>query len=122
MTRSLRPQFEDALYYITVQGNNRESIFRDYTDQSYYVDLLARYRDRFGCRLYGYILLPNHLHIILETPRANIGKFMQGLGTSYASYFNRRYHRKGTLFEGRYKSVLVPKEELFNFSLNFEAD
>ena len=44
MARSLRPQFEDALFYITVRGNNRQSLFRDYQDQGHYIQLLDRYR------------------------------------------------------------------------------
>ena len=116
MARTLRPQFEDALYYITVRGNNRQPLFRDYQDQGHYIELLDRYRDRFGCRLYAYILLSNHLHLLLETPRANVGRFMQCLGTSYVAYFNRRYKRRGTLFEGRYRSDLVAKNELLEFA------
>jgi len=116
MARSLRPQFEDALYYITVRGNNRQPLFRDYQDQGHYIELLDRYRERFGCRLYGYILLGNHLHLLLETPRGCVGKFMQCLGTSYVAYFNRRYKRRGTLFEGRYRSDLVAKSDLLDFT------
>jgi len=116
MARALRPQLEDALYYITVRGNNRQFIFRDHHDQRHYIELLNRYRERFDCRLYAYILLNNHLHFILETPRANVGKFMQCLGTSYASYFNRRYKRRGTLFEGRYQSHLLSTSQLLDFT------
>jgi len=116
MARSLRPQFEDALYYITVRGNNRQPLFRDFQDQAHYIELLDRYRQRFSCRLYGYILLGNHLHLLLETPRGSVGKFMQCLGTSYVAYFNRRYKRRGTLFEGRYRSDLVAKEDLLEFT------
>jgi len=116
MARTLRPQFEDALYYITVRGNNRQPLFRDYQDQGHYIELLDRYRDRFGCRLFAYVLLSNHLHLLLETPRANVGRFMQSLGTSYVAYFNRRYKRRGTLFEGRYRSDLVAKKELLEFT------
>jgi len=116
MARTLRPQFEDALYYITVRGNNRQPLFRDYQDQGHYIELLDRYRGRFGCRLFAYVLLSNHLHLLLETPRANVGKFMQSLGTSYVAYFNRRYKRRGTLFEGRYRSDLVAKNELLEFT------
>ncbi len=116
MTRALRPQFEDALYYITVRGNNRQPLFRDYQDQGHYIELLDRYRERFGCRLYAYILLSNHLHLLLDTPRGSVGKFMQCLGTSYVAYFNRRYKRRGTLFEGRYRSDLVGKDNLLEFT------
>jgi len=116
VARVLRPQFEDALYYITVRGNNRQPLFRDFQDQGHYIELLDRYRERFGCRLYAYILLSNHLHLLLETPRANVSRFMQCLGTSYVAYFNRRYKRRGTLFEGRYRSDCVAKSDLLDFT------
>ncbi len=108
MARSLRPQFQGAIYHLIVRGNNHQRLFRDNHDRRYYLELLGRYRGRFGCLIYAYILLGNHLHLLLATPRASIGKFMQGLGTSYAAYFNRKYKRRGTLFEGRYESRLVP--------------
>ncbi len=108
MTRSLRPQFQGAIYHLIVRGNNHQRLFRDNHDKRYYLELLGRYRGRFGCLIYAYILLGNHLHLLLTTPKASVGKFMQGLGTSYAAYFNRKYKRRGTVFEGRYESRLVP--------------
>jgi len=108
MARSLRPQFQGAIYHLIVRGNNHQRLFRDNHDRRYYLELLGRYRGRFGCLIYAYILLGNHLHLLLATPKASVGKFMQGLGTSYAAYFNRKYKRRGTLFEGRYESRLVP--------------
>jgi len=108
MARSIRPQFQGAIYHLTVRGNNHQRLFRDNHDKRYYLELLGRYKGRFGCPIYAYILLGNHLHLLLATPRASVGKFMQGLGTSYAAYFNRKYKRRGTVFEGRYESRLVP--------------
>ncbi len=108
MARSLRPQFQGAIYHLTVRGNNHQRLFRDNHDKRYYLELLGRYKGLFGCPIYAYILLGNHLHLLLATPKASVGKFMQGLGTSYAVYFNRKYKRRGTLFEGRYESRLVP--------------
>jgi len=108
MARSLRLQFQGAIYHLTVRGNNHQRLFRDNHDRRYYLELLGRYKGRFGCPIYGYILLSNHLHLLLATPRASVGKFMQGLGTSYAAYFNRKYKRRGTVFAGRYESRLVP--------------
>lgn len=111
MARPLRIQFEGALYHLVVQANNREPLFRDNKDRRTYLELLSRYRDQFGCRLYAYVLMTRFAHLLLETPRGNIGKVMQCIGTSYTSYFNRRHRRRGTLFEGRYKSSLVDKEK-----------
>jgi len=107
MARTFRTQFDGAIYHLIVRGNNRQPLFRENKDRERYLELLHRYRDLFGYRLYAYILLTNHLQLLLETPRGNVSKIMQCLGTNYASYFNRKYKRCGTLFEGRYKSHLV---------------
>ncbi len=109
MARALRTQFVGALYHLIVRGNNRQSLFRDSKDREHYLELLKRYRELFGYRLYAYNLLTNHLQLLLETPKGNVSKIMQCLGTNYAAYFNRKYKRRGTLFEGRYKSHLVEK-------------
>ncbi len=94
MARALRTQFEGAIYHLIVRGNNRQPLFRDGKDREHYLDLLKRYRDLFGYRLYAYILLNNHLQLLLETPKGNVSKIMQCLGTNYAAYFNRKYKRR----------------------------
>lgn len=59
-------------------------------------------------------LMPNHFHLILrQLTEGGISKFMQKLGTGYAKYFNRIYQRTGTLFEGRFKAILIEKDEYF---------
>jgi len=110
MARPLRLQFDGALYHLTVSGINRQPLFRDNQDRRRYLELLSRYRDRYEFRLYAYVLMNHDAHLLLETPRGNIGKMMQCLGTSYTSYFNRRHKRRGAVFGGRYKSYLVDKE------------
>ncbi|MBI4488562.1 MAG: transposase [Deltaproteobacteria bacterium] len=113
MARPLRLQFEGALYHLVVRAINRQPFFRDHLDRRRYLELLSRYRGQFGCRLYAYVLMRCHVHLLLETPRGNVSKVMQCLGTSYTSYFNRRHRRRGTLIEGRYKSYLIDKESTF---------
>ena len=88
MARTFRSQFDGAIYHLTVRCNNRQPLFREDKDRERYLELLHRYRDLFGYRLYAYILLTNHLQLLLETPRGNVSKVMQCLGTNYASYFN----------------------------------
>ena len=65
----------------------------------------------FQIRLYLYCLMVNHVHLLLETPSANISAFMESLLTSYAVYFNLRHHRSGHLTQGRFKSPLVEGDE-----------
>lgn len=110
MARSLRVQFEGAVYYIVIRANNRQSLFKDRRDRSRFLDLLNRYQGRFGFVVYAYTLVPHYVHLLVGTPKGNVSKVMQCLGTSYTSYFNRRHRRRGTLFEGRYKSYLVDNE------------
>ena len=110
MARPLRLQFEGALYHLVVRANNRQPLFRDHQDRRRYLELLSRYRGQLGTRLYAYVLMSRYVHLLLETPRGNVSKVMQRLGTSYTSYFNRRHRRRGAVFEGRYKSYLVDKE------------
>ncbi len=110
MARSLRVQFEGALYHLVVRANNRQPLFRDQQDRRRYLELLGRYQGRFGFRIYCYLLISREFHLLIETPGGNVSKVMQCLGTSYTSYFNRRHKRRGTLFEGRYKSHLIDNE------------
>lgn len=110
MARPLRVEFEGALYHLVIRANNRQPLFRDKQDKRRYLELLSRYQGRFGFRIYCYLLISRQVHLLIETPRGNVSKVMQCLGTSYTSYFNRRHKRRGTLFEGRYRSFLVDKE------------
>ena len=110
MARALRVQFDGALYHLVVRANNRQPLFRDTHDRRHYLDLLSRYRGQFGFRIYCYLLINRQVHLLIETPKGNVSKIIQCLGTSYTSYFNRRHRRRGTLFEGRYNSYLVDRE------------
>lgn len=107
MARALRVQFDGALYHLVVRANNRQPLFLGTQDRRHYLDLLGRYRGQFGFRIYCYLLINRQVHLLIETPKGNVSKVMQCLGTSYTSYFNRRHKRRGTLFEGRYKSYLI---------------
>lgn len=110
MARPLRVQFDGALYHLVVRANNRQPLFRDKVDRLRYLELLSRNQGRFGFKIYCYLLLTRQVHLLIETPKGNVSKIMQCLGTSYTAYFNRHHKRRGTLFEGRYKSFLVNKE------------
>ena len=111
MARPLRIEFEGAVYHVTSRGNARERIFLDDPDRERFLDRLAEAIDTYEVRLYLFCLMPNHIHLVLETPRANLGRFMQSLLTGYAVYFNRRHERVGHLTQGRYGARLVDADE-----------
>jgi len=111
MARLLRVQFEGAVYHLVVRPVNRQPLFRDDRDRKHYLGLLARYRVQHGFRLYAFGLLSRRVDLLVETPRGNVSKVMQCVGTSYTSYFNRRYKRRGPLFDGRYRSHIIEWED-----------
>ncbi len=110
MARPWRIQFEDAIYHITVRGNNRQDIFLDDADRTFFLDLLKRVSHRFGLEIFAFCLMGNHFHLFLRTPEGNLSQAMHWLVGTYAGYFNWKNRRSGHLFQDRYKSVLVTED------------
>jgi len=110
MGRPLRIEYEGALYHVTSRGNERRKIFIDDRDRITFLDILKDYHDRFGILIHSYVLMDNHYHLILETPKGNLLKAMHGINSRYTVYFNKRHKRSGHLFQGRYKAIIVDKD------------
>ncbi|MGH7807562.1 MAG: transposase [Thermodesulfobacteriota bacterium] len=110
MGRPLRIQFPGALYHITSRGNERSIIFIDDSDRIKFLQILEEYHERYGILIHSYVLMDNHYHLIMETPRGNLLKVMHGINGGYTGFFNRKYGRAGHLFQGRYKGIIVDKE------------
>ena len=113
MARPPRLQATGAIHHVTARGNERRRIFLDDGDREDYLDRIARYRVRFGVRLYAFCLMPNHVHLALEQDPGSLSDFMHALQSSYTQAFNRRHARVGHLFQGRYKSFLVDSDHYF---------
>jgi len=97
------------------RGNNRQPILFDEADYWHLWEYLSTAAAKFRCDVHAYCLMPNHFHLLL-TPwqEDGIGKLMQFVGRYYVQYFNRRYDRTGTLWEGRYRATLLdPNAYLF---------
>ena len=107
MPRQPRVEFPGALYHVTIRGNGRQMIFGDDHDRERFLRRLAESVDSYGVRLYLFCLMTNHAHLLLETPSANLGRFMQSLETGYTVFYNLRHGTVGHLFQGRYKAKLV---------------
>lgn len=97
--------------HVIQRGNNRAAVFASEDDCLYYLDKLAGAADKHDCELHAYVLMTNHVHLLI-TPRSRdaIGRAVQQLGRHYVRYFNDRYRRTGTLWEGRFKSVPIDTE------------
>ena len=110
MSRPLRIEIEGAFYHITARGNERRSIFLIERDFTRFLDRLERIYERYGVLIHSYVLMSNHYHLLLETPRGSLTAALHDLNTAYTNYFNRRHDRVGHLFQGRYRSILVDKD------------
>lgn len=111
MARLLRIAFPGAIYHVMVRGNERRLIFRDNADRQRFLERLGQSQELYSVRLYLACLMPNHLHLLMETPRANLSSFMARLMTAYTVYYNLRHHRVGHLTQGRYKAQIVEGNE-----------
>jgi putative transposase len=111
MARQLRIEFEGAFYHITSRGNQRERVYFEDGDRERFLEILKRTRERYGYQLHAYVLMDNHYHLMVETPKANISQTMQNINTSYTVYINKKHRRSGHLFQGRYKGIIVDKDE-----------
>ncbi|MFC1452508.1 transposase [Verrucomicrobiota bacterium] len=111
MARKLRLQFKGAIYHITVRGNGRRRIFCDERDRERLMWRLGESVALYDVRLYLLCLMENHFHLLVETPRANISRFMQSVLTGYSVYFNLRHRTSGHVVQGRYGAQLVDGNE-----------
>ena len=110
MARPLRIQFPGALYHITARGNAQQNIFLHSDDFHDFLTILCRVSQRYHLILHAYCLMHNHYHLLLETPEGNLSQGIRQLNGIYTQYINKKYQRVGHLLQGRFKSILVEKE------------
>ena len=107
MARPLRIEYPGAYYHITSRGNERKNIFRSKKDREQFLSYLKSAYLKYGAVIHSFCLMDNHYHVFLETPKGNLSRIMLHINGAYTNYFNARYKRRGHLFQGRYKAVLV---------------
>ena len=120
MARLHRLRIPGISQHIILRGNNRSPIFRSDPDYRALLTILGDASQRFASDVHGYVLMENHVHL-LATPRMpeSIEKTMHVVGLRYVRYFNRLYSRTGTLFEGRYRSMIVDDERYWTTCLRY---
>lgn len=110
MARPLRIEYEGAVYHVTARGNERKDIFSSETDFKKFLEYLREAKRKFNINFHCYVLMSNHYHLIIETPESNLSRVMHYINGSYTTYINVKRKRSGHLFQGRYKSILVDKD------------
>ena len=121
MPRKHREEVEGGTYHVYARGNAKQLIFLDDQDRQTYLFLLRRVIQEQGWQCLAYCLMDNHVHLLIETPRANLGRGMQRLHSAYAQFFNERHDRVGHLFQGRYGAVRIQTDEQLGTTLAYIA-
>lgn len=107
MARQLRVEYEGAIYHVMSRGDRRELIFQDDEDRQQFLTTFGEACVKTGWQIHAFCLMPNHFHLVLETPEANLVAGMKWFLGTYTARFNRRHKVFGHLFSGRYKALIV---------------
>jgi len=99
MARPIRVEYANAVYHVTARGNERKAIYRDDADRQRFLETVEQTVERFAVVIHAYCLMPNHYHLLMQTPRANLSAAAGWLQTTYSVRFNRRHRRSGHLFQ-----------------------
>ncbi len=110
MARKPRVHFPGALYHVIARGNRHQPIFLNENDYNSYLYLLRVYKKRFGFLLYAYVLMENHIHLLVEVEKVPLSRIMHDLQFRYTRKFNFRHKKDGHLFQGRYKAILCDRD------------
>jgi putative transposase len=110
MARRPRIHYPGGLYHVIARGNRGLKVFRRDQDCRLYLKFLEEYKERYVFLLYAYVLMPTHLHLLIEVGQVPLSKVMQSLQFRYTRNYNLRYQSWGHLFQGRYKAILCEKD------------
>ena len=107
MPRKAREKTDDSIFHIMCKSISEISLFKDDEDKNKYLSLVKKYKSLYNFKIYGYCLMDNHSHLMIDANGTDISKVMHGINFSYAMYFNKKYKREGHLFKDRFKSKIV---------------
>ena len=108
--RPLRPEFSGTLYHVSSRGDRQEEIYEDDDDRQKFLEILASVVTDYNWSCHAYCLMSNHYHLVIETHDGNLSKGMRQLNGVFTQASNRRHRRCGHLFQGRYKAILIDKD------------
>ncbi|MBU0683615.1 MAG: transposase [Candidatus Omnitrophota bacterium] len=111
MSRPLRIEYPGAWYHVMNRGRRREKIFIRNKDYQVFLEILSEITKLYRVEIHAYVMMPNHYHLLIHTPEGNLSRCMRHLNGVYTQKFNYYHKTDGSLFRGRYKSILVDKEE-----------
>jgi len=112
-SKSRKDQLKDSLvYHLLNRGNGRKDVYHSIEDYQYFITLLKKYSDRYKGKIYHWVLMSNHYHFLIEIQEPEmLSRMMAGLSRAYAHYYHRRYNWSGYLWQGRFRSQAIEKEQ-----------
>ena len=113
MPRTARIAPQEFVYHILTRGNNKQAVFKDDEDFRKFIDILKKYKEKYLFKLYHYVLMNNHVHLVMETTEAggNLAQIMKGINLSYAQHYKKKYKYTGHFWQDRFKSIIISKDE-----------
>ena len=111
MARPLRIEYSGAFYHVMHRGNAGSNIFKSKRDRERLLEYFGTAAERYEIKIHTYCLMPNHYHLLIETPHPNLSQAIKWINVSYVGYFNRKRRRSGHLFQGRFKAIVVDADE-----------
>lgn len=119
MPRGPRKRSSSGVYHVMLRGINRQPIFESDDDRYQFLIILKRLVDGNKCILYGYCLMDNHVHILIQELEDDISTIIKRLSASYVLWYNNKYERCGHLFQERFKSEPVESDPYFMVALRY---
>ncbi|MBT9501819.1 MAG: transposase [Burkholderiaceae bacterium] len=111
MARPLRIEFPGAVYHVTSRGHANAAIFMDDADRQSLLAVIEQGMARFDAQVLAYSLLGEHYQLLLYTAQGNLSRLMRHINGVYTQAFNRRHGKNGPVFQGRFKGVLVDRDQ-----------
>ena len=114
MPRGARILLDNACYHIINRGNQKQAIFLEENDYKDFLRLLKHFKNKHGFKLFGYCLMPNHIHLIMQPKESkDLSEIIKVLTQTYTLSFKKKYNKPGHLWQGRFKSKIVMKDNYF---------
>lgn len=111
MGRKPREEYEGGIYHVIQRGHSKETVFQGEGNKSFFLSLLKELRQAMGYKVFGYVMMDNHYHMVLQTLGEPLQVVMQRINSRYSRYYNKKNDRYGYVFAGRYRAIPVLDEK-----------